>query len=95
MGAPPALVWADNPWKSCDARLSPLGVALKTSGARLFKAGSVMESELQNPGDYKQGKEKVSMLIVGYYCLKKQSHEEGAGFQVSSSSIMLVQINSQ
>ena len=43
-----------------------------------------MEAELQNPGDYRRGKEKVSMLIVGFYCSKKQAHEEGAGFQVSS-----------
>ena len=63
---------------------SPLGVALKTAGSRLFMAGSVMEAELQNPGDYRRGKEKVSMLIVGFYCSKKQAHEEGAGFQVSS-----------
>ena len=62
---------------------SPLGVALKTAGSRLLMAGSVMEAELENPGNYKRaGKDKVSMLIVGYYCSKKQAHEEGAGFQV-------------
>ena len=62
---------------------SPLAVAVKTPASRIFMAGSVMELELKNSGDYKRGKEKISVLIVGYYCSKKKAHEEGAGFQVS------------
>ena len=43
-----------------------------------------MEVELDNPTEYKRGKEKLSVLIVGYFCSKKKPHEDGAGFQVSA-----------
>ena len=55
-------------------------------GTSVFVAGSVLESALPFPEKYKKGKEKVSMLILGFYCVKKGWSDKGAVFHDSNYS---------
>ena len=48
----------------------------------VFVSGAAMEVELVHPERYKRGKERVSVLIVGFYCTKKFFASEGACFHV-------------
>ena len=68
---------------------SPLGVIVQTSSAAVFIAGSAMEMDLPNPERYKKGKEKVSVLIIGFYCSRKFFSDDGAIFHVSLVSALL------
>ena len=61
---------------------SPLAVIVETPNLKVFVSGSVMEMELLNPERYKKGKERVSVLIVGFYCTKRLL-ADGACYHVS------------
>ena len=69
---------------------SPLAVAVKTaSSARsVFVAGSALELDLPNPERYKSGKQKLSVLVIGFYCSKKKYDAEGAVYHVSGLSAL-------
>ena len=70
----------------CRSLGSPLAVILETPASTVFVSGAAMEAELVNPERYKRGKERVSVLIVGFYCTKKYFASEGACFHVSFAS---------
>lgn len=66
-------------------RGSPLCVGVQAPSTAIFVAGSVLEMDLERPELYKRGKVRVTVLLVGILCSKKQFDDNGAIFHVSNS----------
>ena len=62
---------------------SPLAVAMKTSSG-VMVAGSSLDVVLGNRKLYMRGKEKLSVLVIGFYCARKATKVDAAVFHVSS-----------
>ena len=61
---------------------SPFAVAMKTSSA-VIVAGSSLDVVLENPELYMKGKDKLSVLVIGFYCARKATKADAAVFHVS------------
>ena len=64
---------------------SPLGEVLKTP-TMLLSAGSSLDAVATNPERYLKGKEKISVLVIGFYCARKATKHDAAVYHVSRIS---------
>ena len=60
---------------------SPLALAMKTSST-VMVAGSSLDVVLENPELYMRGKEKLSVLVIGFYCARKATKADAAVYHV-------------
>ena len=51
---------------------SPFGVALRSPDGQTLLAGSSLEVACPNPELYLRGRDKMSVLVIGFYCCKRQ-----------------------
>ena len=63
---------------------SPLGIAMKT-GTQLLMVGSSLELQLEHSERYQRGKGVVTVLVVGYFMVRKASARDSALYHESES----------
>ena len=62
---------------------SPLGVAFKAPSGKVLLAGSCLEISCPNPELYLRGRDKISVLVIGFYCTKRVRSMDGGVYHVS------------
>ena len=60
---------------------SPLGVVYKNSSS-VYAVGSTIDIDMGSPELYLRGKSKISMLVIGFYCTKKENASDSAIYHV-------------
>ena len=64
---------------------SPFGVALKTTAGVILMAGASLEISFPNPERYLRSRDKISALVLGFYCTKRPCEMKGGVYHVRSS----------
>ena len=62
---------------------SPLGVVFKTPSS-VYAVGSTIDIDMGRPELYLRGKGKISTLVIGFYCTKKENASDSAIYHVNT-----------
>ena len=66
---------------------SPLGVAFRGPSGAMILAGSSIEIACPKPELYMRGRNKISALVIGFYCTKRQKSMDGGVYHVIASEV--------